>query len=78
MSKSGRQQMAYEHYVRKHALQRQHQTARAHTKVSREMKAKMKALPVDKPRVTATAEPVSGPTAISTSEGSAGNETQQP
>jgi hypothetical protein len=79
MTKSGRQQIAYRHYVRKHVRQRQRQIAQAQAKANREMKTKMKLLPEGEnaPKITATAEPVSEPTAFSTTEAAPGDAPQQ-
>jgi hypothetical protein len=77
MTKNGRQEMAYRHYVRKHVRQRQRQVARAQAKASRETKVKMKLLPETAPKITATAEPVPERTAVSTSGAAEGNAPQQ-
>jgi MFS-type transporter involved in bile tolerance (Atg22 family) len=68
MSKSGRQQMAYRNYVRKHIRERQHQIARAQAKANRDMKAKMKSLPPSKEEIDASVEPVAEPVMVSASE----------
>ena len=65
MSKSGRQQMAYRNYIRKHIRQRQHEIARAQAQANREMKAKMKSLPPNKQQITASVEPVADPVTVS-------------
>jgi hypothetical protein len=59
MSKSGRQQMAYRNYVRKHIRQRQHALARAQAQSNRH--SKLKATEVSEPKVSAAAEPVADP-----------------
>jgi cytochrome c biogenesis protein ResB len=74
LSKSRRQEIAYRNYVRKHALQRQRGTAKAHVKVNREIKAKMKMLPKEKPSITATAETVPGPGSVPLSDTGSGND----
>jgi hypothetical protein len=77
MTKYGRQEMAYRHYVRKHVRQRQHQIARAQAKANRETKIKMKSVPEAAPKITATAEPVPEPATFSTSGAAEGNASQQ-
>jgi hypothetical protein len=54
MSKSGRQQMAYRNYVRKHMRERQHQIARQQKAALRNARY---ASPSE-PKITAAAEPV--------------------
>jgi hypothetical protein len=77
VTKHGRQEMAYRHYVRKHVRQRQHQIARAQANANREMKVKMKSLPESAPKTTATAEPVPQPAVFSSSGAAEGDPTQQ-
>ncbi len=62
MSKSGRQQMAYRNYVRKHIRQRQHAIARAQAQSNRH--SKLKATEVSEPKVSAAAEPVADPVTV--------------
>jgi len=72
MSKSGRQQMAYQRYIRKHVRQRQHDLARAQAKAKRQMKKDMKTLPADDPQMTATVdrmEPMADPITVSAAPG---------
>ena len=76
MSKSGRQQMAYRNYVRKHIRERQHQIARAQAQANRDMKAKMKSLPPSRQEVAASVEPVAEPVTVSASTASESDNTQ--
>ena len=72
MSKSGRQQLAYQRYIRKHVRQRQHELARAQAKAKRQMKRNMQTLPADDPQVTATVdrmEPTVNPITVSAASG---------
>jgi Na+-translocating ferredoxin:NAD+ oxidoreductase RnfC subunit len=72
MSKSGRQQLAYQRYVKKHVRQRQHELARAQAKAKRQMKHDMQTLPANDPQVTATVdrmEPMADPITVSSSSG---------
>ena len=70
MSKSGRQQMAYQHYIRKHVRQRQHELARAQSKAKRQMKKDMKSLPPGDPQIISgieRMEPMADPITVSSS-----------
>jgi len=80
MTKNGRQEMAYRHYIRKHMHQRQRQITRAQAKANREMKLKMKSVPEDAPKppkITATVEPVPEPVAFSPSGAAEGDGSHQ-
>jgi hypothetical protein len=70
MSKSGRQQLAYQRYIRKHVRQRQHELARAQAKAKHQMKRNMQTLPANDPQVTAGVErmePMADPITVSSS-----------
>lgn len=68
MSKSGRQQMAYQHYIRKHVRQREKALAQAQKKAKHQMKKNMQSLPADDPQVTATADRMEPMAPITVSE----------
>ncbi len=56
MTASGRQQMAYRHYVQKHIKERKRALARAQKEANRQTKAKMKSIEPSDPRVSASVE----------------------
>ena len=58
MTKSGRQQMAYRHYVRKHVRERQRRIARATAKAERIPKRQRSSIQPSAPIVNANVEPV--------------------
>jgi hypothetical protein len=86
MSTSGRQQMAYRHYVQKQMKQRQRATARAQKAANREMKLKMKSAQLSEPKITTTvdggsgswSEPVAPPVTVSASSAVASGTDNQP
>ena len=57
MTKSGRQQMAYRHYVRKHVRERQRRIARATAKAERIPKRQRSSIQPSAPIVNANVEP---------------------
>jgi hypothetical protein len=61
MTKNGRQQMAYRHYVRKHIRQNQRRIARAQASANRTLMQKLKLAVPSKPIVNASVEEA-GPT----------------
>jgi hypothetical protein len=68
MSKTGRQQMAYQHYLSKHMRQNQRRIARAQKKANRDLKRKLKFIHPSEPIISATvdsAAPTSDPSAPS-------------
>jgi hypothetical protein len=77
MSKSGRQEMAYRKYLRKHMGERYKQIARARGKADRKLKVKMKSLPESAPKISAKAEPVPAPGSFSGSEAPPSDGSQQ-
>lgn len=58
MTKSGRQQMAYRHYVRKHVRERQRRIARATAQAERNPKRQRSSIQPITPIVNAKVEPV--------------------
>ena len=60
MSTSGRQQMAYRHYVAKQKKERRREMARAQKAANRQLKLKMKSGVQDEPQVTSSVESGSG------------------
>jgi hypothetical protein len=58
MSKSGRQQMAYRNYVRKHMRERQRTLARAGIESNRNLKPRIPSAPTVSMNVEPSAEPV--------------------
>lgn len=58
MTRSGRQQMAYRHYVRKHIRERQRQIARANAQTKRKMNRQLSSIQPSAPIVNASTEPV--------------------
>ena len=58
MTKSGRQQMTYRHYVRKHIRERQRHIARASAQAKRKMKRQLSSIQPSAPIVNANIEPV--------------------
>jgi len=60
MTKSGRQEMAYRHYVRKNARHHQRDTARAQKAANRELKLKMKSAVPSEPKITTSVESAPG------------------
>ncbi len=70
MTKSGRQQMAYRHYVRKHIRERQRRIARATAQAERNPKRQRSSIQPSAPIVNANVQPVqpiAEPTSISPS-----------
>ena len=66
MSKSGRQQMAYRHYVRKHLRQNERRIERAQLGANRTLREKLKLAVPSKPIINASVEssaPTSDPNA---------------
>jgi hypothetical protein len=61
MTKTGRQQMAYRHYVNKHIRQNQRRIARAQKKANRDLRHKLSFIPPRKSIISASAESA-GPT----------------
>ena len=79
MTKSGRQQMAYRHYVRKHVRERQHRIARATAQAERNPKRQRSSIQPSAPIVNANAEPVqpmAEPTSVSPSTVSQSSDAQ--
>jgi len=72
MTKSGRQQLAYRNYVRKHIRERQRQISRA--RPASEHKLKFAA--PSEPKISANVEPVADPVAMPTSTPSEGESMQ--
>jgi hypothetical protein len=58
MTKSGRQQMAYRHYVHKHIRERQRRIARANAQANRKMKRQLSSIQPSAPIVNTNVEPV--------------------
>jgi Na+-translocating ferredoxin:NAD+ oxidoreductase RnfC subunit len=58
MTKSGRQQMAYRHYVRKHIRERERRIARATAQAERNQKRLRSSIQPSAPIVNANAEPI--------------------
>jgi hypothetical protein len=83
MTKSGRQEMAYRHYVRKNARHHQRDIARAQKAANRHLKAKMKSAVPSEPQITTSvesspgswSEPMSPPVTVSAS-GAIANQTE--
>jgi Na+-translocating ferredoxin:NAD+ oxidoreductase RnfC subunit len=75
MSANGRQQMAYQRYIRKNLRQRQRQQARAQKAANRQLKQKMKLAVPSEPQLTtgvetvpaSMSEPVVNPITVSAS-----------
>jgi hypothetical protein len=61
MTKSGREQMAYRHYLNKHIRQRQKQIARAQKAANRDLKRRLKFIHPSEPIISASVEDA-GPT----------------
>ena len=84
MSKSGRQQMAYRHYVNKHIRERQRHIARAQKAALRdakyaapsEPKVSASAGPAVEPVRQTASEPVADPVMVSASKASEAEDTQ--
>jgi hypothetical protein len=67
MTKSGRQEMAFRHYVNKHIRENRRRTARAQKAANRELKQKLKFIHPSEPIISATVEssaPTSDPNAL--------------
>ena len=60
MTKSGRQEMAYRHYVRKNARHHQRDIARAQKAANRQLKLKMKSAVPSEPQMTTSVESAPG------------------
>jgi hypothetical protein len=58
MTKTGRQQMAYRHYVRKHIRERQRQIARANAEAKRKIQRQLTSIQPSAPIVNSNVEPV--------------------
>jgi Na+-translocating ferredoxin:NAD+ oxidoreductase RnfC subunit len=79
MTKSGRQQMAYRHYVRKHIRERQRRIARATAQAERNPKRQRSSIQPSAPIVNANVQPVqpmAEPTSISPSTVSESSDAQ--
>jgi Na+-translocating ferredoxin:NAD+ oxidoreductase RnfC subunit len=79
MTKSGRQEMAYRHYVRKHIRERQRRIARATAQAERNHKRLRSPIQPSEPIVNANVEPIqpmAEPVSISPSAVSESSEAQ--
>jgi len=77
MSRSGRQQLAYRNYVRKHIRERDRRLARARAESDRNFKAALKATAPSAPKIRTDVEPVADPAIVSTAAPSEGESNSQ-
>lgn len=80
MTKSGRQQMAYRHYVHKHIRERQHHIARANAEAKRKMKRQLSFIEPSAPIVNAgvkSVQPIVEPITVPPSTVTENSETQE-